>query len=240
MKYLLLVVSLSASLLSGLYAQSGPTPFPTNDADWPGKGPTKVYPYMNDNRRSFWDHRAQDQGAIVLAGDSLVAGPKWEALQKALPNQVIANRGIGGDTSRGLLFRFQEDVLDLHPKAIMILIGANDLSAHGSPDDTIFNLKQMVDLAQKQDPSVPIIFCTTAPRNSPKAPVLPGKQEELNDKIKQLADEKIKVIDLYPLFCNDAGLQDTQYFQEDLLHLSPAGYVKFNDAVQKELQTVLK
>ncbi|CAN5347132.1 hypothetical protein BH09VER1_BH09VER1_28020 [soil metagenome] len=239
MKYLLLLASLTSTIfLADLHAQSGPTPFPTTDADWPGKGPSKYFPYMDDNRKGFWDRRAQDQGAIVLAGDSLTAGPHWEDLQKAFPDQIIANRGIGGDTSRGLLFRFQEDVLDLHPKAIMILIGDNDLSAHGKPDDTIFNIGQMVDMAQKQDPSVPIILCTTPPRNNPKAPTLPGKQEELNDKIKGLASEKIKVIDLYPLYCISNGQQDPQYFQADLLHLAPAAYVKFQDALQKELQTL--
>src|SRR5260221_9953816 len=115
---------------------------------------------MVGERKAFWNQRAQDQGKVVFTGDSLTGG--WSALGKgtAFPGLKVANRGVGGDTSRGILFRFQEDVLDLHPRAIVITAGANDLSAHAPPTDTIANLTLMVDLARKQDPQVPIVVCT--------------------------------------------------------------------------------
>jgi len=34
-----------------------------------------------------------------------------------------ANRGISGDVTRGVLYRMKEDVLDLNPKAVVLLIG---------------------------------------------------------------------------------------------------------------------
>ena len=45
------------------------------------------------------------------------------------PGIPVANRGIGSETTRGLLFRFNEDVLDLRLKVIVLLTGSNDLSA---------------------------------------------------------------------------------------------------------------
>jgi len=234
MKIPLFVVLFSLSAFSKIHCQNGPSPFPANDADWPGKGPIRTFPYMNDNRKGFWDRRAQEQGAVVLMGDSLVAGAqKWDPLQKAFPDMVLANRGIGGDTSRGALFRFQEDVLDLQPKAILMLVGSNDLSAHGNPDDTISNLSEMIAMAKAQNPDVPIILCTIPPRNHPKSPIQPGKQAELNEKIKGLAQDKIVVVDIYPMFLKEDGTQDPQYFREDLLHLTPAAYDKFSEELKK-------
>lgn len=222
------------------FAQNGPTPFPANPADWPGKGPVRTFGYMNDNRAGFWARRSQDQGGVVLVGDSLVAGAKkWEALQQAFPNLVLANRGIGGDTSRGVLFRFQEDVLDLHPKAIMMIAGSNDLSAYGKTEDTISNLTEMVAMAKKQDPNTRVIVCTIPPRNNPKAPTQPGKLEELNQKIRDLPPQDgVAVLDIYPLFLKEDGTQDTQYFGEDKLHFNEAGYVKLNEAVKKEFEAL--
>ena len=79
----------------------GPTPYPTNDKDWPGKGPIRKFGWMDDNRKYFWSQRAKDQGAIVFAGDSLTGN--WKDLAKDFGSWKVANRGIGGDTSRGLL-----------------------------------------------------------------------------------------------------------------------------------------
>jgi len=132
------------------------------------------------------------------------------------------------------LFRFQEDVLDLHPKAIVMLVGSNDLSAYGNPDDTISNLTEMVEMARKQDRDVPIVICTIPPRNHPKSPTQPGKQAELNEKIKGLAQDKTVILDDYPMFLKGDGTQDPQYFAEDLLHLTAPGYVKLVDGLKKD------
>ena len=106
---------------------SGPTPYPTSAKDWPGQGAIRVFGWMTENRKAFWQDRERKQGSIVFAGDSLIGG--WGSMAKDFPDLRVANRGIGGEVTRGLLFRFQEDVLDLHPKAIVLLTGSNDLSA---------------------------------------------------------------------------------------------------------------
>ncbi|HEX3134601.1 MAG TPA: GDSL-type esterase/lipase family protein, partial [Planctomycetota bacterium] len=122
-----------------LTAADGPTPYPDakDEAAWPGKGLIRCFFYMVGERKAFWGQRAKDQGAVVFTGDSLTGG--WKELATSFPKLKVANRGVGGDTSRGILFRFQEDVVDLHPKAVVITAGANDLSAHGAPADTIVN-----------------------------------------------------------------------------------------------------
>ena len=58
------------------------------------------------------------------------------------------NRGISGQITGQMLGRFKQDVIDLHPKAVLILAGTNDI-AHGIAAKTIKNnLETMGDLAK--------------------------------------------------------------------------------------------
>jgi lysophospholipase L1-like esterase len=210
----------------------GPTPYPKEEKDWPGKGVIRVFDWMVQNRAYFWQLRDKKQGAVVFAGDSLTGN--WGALEKSFPRLNVANRGIGGDVSRGLLFRFKEDVLDLHPRAIVILIGTNDLSARQDPADTIANLTAILEMAEKQTPALPIVLCKLPPRASPQAPVEASQLQKLNMRIAKLAEGKphVTVLDLFGLFAKSDGSPDPQYFQPDKLHLADPGYKKWREELE--------
>jgi len=210
---------------------SGPTPYPASAKDWPGQGAIRVFGWMTDNRKAFWQDRERKQGSIVFAGDSLVGG--WGSMAKDFPDLRVANRGIGGEVTRGLLFRFQEDVLDLHPKAIVLLTGSNDLSAMQDPKQSRANITAMLDLAQRQSPGVPIVLCTIPPRQHAQAPVDPAKLAELNKLITSLADGRpnVTVLDLHALLAEPDGSPHLDYFAQDKLHLSAAGFQRFREAL---------
>ncbi|MGB8353199.1 MAG: GDSL-type esterase/lipase family protein [Chthoniobacteraceae bacterium] len=224
------------NLAGSCYAQdpTGPTPFPAKDSPlWQGKGVIRVFPWMVDNRNYFWTKRAEAQNAVVFVGDSLTGN--WGDVAKMFQKMHVANRGIGGDVSRGVLFRFKEDVLDLHPKAIVILIGSNDLSAKEAPSDAISNITDILALAEKGAPSAPIILCTIPPRDSKEAPIDVSQLKELNDDITKLAQGKknVTLLDLFPLFVlPDGSSPDPQYFRPDKLHFGPVGYAKWHDALE--------
>jgi lysophospholipase L1-like esterase len=225
-----------ATLFAGaLAAADGPTPFPDpkNEAAWPGKGPIRSFGYMVGERKAFWNQRQKDQGAVVFTGDSLTGG--WSALGKgtAFPGLKVANRGVGGDTSRGILFRFQEDVLDLHPRAIVITAGANDLSAHAPPTDTIANLTLMVDMARKQDPQVPIVLCTVPPQEIAGSADVPGARQDLRARIQAFAAGKpaMAVCDLYPVLGDADGKLIPELFNKDRVHPNDEGHAKWAAAL---------
>jgi len=109
---------------------------PATDDGLPGSGPIRRADWFRklwSERRAAWAARAeQDQGGLVLLGDSITQG--WgEDFSAAFPGVKIANRGISGDTSRGVLIRLKEDVLDLKPAAVVLLIGTNDLEDQADP-----------------------------------------------------------------------------------------------------------
>jgi lysophospholipase L1-like esterase len=212
-----------------LAAADGPTPYPDakDEAAWPGRGPIRCFPYMAGERKAFWSQREKDQGKVVFTGDSLVGG--WKDLGQAFPTLKIANRGVGGDTSRGILFRFQEDVVDLHPRAVVITAGANDLSAHGGPADTIANISAMVDLLRKQDPTVAIVICTIPPQVVPGWGDVPGARQDLRQRILAFVKgkERMAAVDLFPIFATADGQPNPELFNKDLVHPNDAGHVKW-------------
>ncbi len=217
-------------------AASGPTPYPSQAKDWPGQGAIRVFGWMTDNRKAFWQQRDKQQGSVVFAGDSLVGG--WATLAKDLPEVPVANRGIGGEVTRGLLFRFQEDVLDLHPRAIVLLTGTNDLSAQQPAAQTQANLMALLDLAERRAPGVPVVLCTLPPRNHPQAPVDPARLAEVNRLIVAAAKgrPRVAVLDLHALLADPDGMPHADYFGRDGLHISPAGYQRFRDALRPLLK----
>lgn len=67
---------------------------------------------------------------IVFLGDSLIDKGEWNEL---LSNEDIANRGINGDTTEGVLNRI-DSVIALVPKKAFIMIGTNDVGRGESKD----------------------------------------------------------------------------------------------------------
>lgn len=234
-----LLFSACAVLSLPLPLSAEPTPYPSDPAAFPGKGPIRVHPWFKDNRAFFWTMRDKKQKAIVFVGDSLIGN--WKNLEKAYPGFRIANRGIGGDASRSLLFRFKEDVMDLHPTAIVILIGTNDLSAHATTADVLSNLSEILSIVDKDASGTPVILCTVPPRNSPKAPLRSTSDLlDLNKGILALAEgrKNVTILDLYTLLANPDGSPNPEYFSADLLHFGPAGYVKIQEAVQSKFSAL--
>ncbi|MDY6946240.1 MAG: GDSL-type esterase/lipase family protein [Pseudomonadota bacterium] len=219
---------------------AGPTPYPSPTAkqDWPGEGVIRVFGWMKQNRDGFWRQREKKQGAWVLAGDSLFGN--WKTSERDLGPITVANRAIGGDVSRGLLFRFQEDVLDLKPSGIAILIGGNDLSAHQKTEQTARNIERMLQAVRAQNPSTPVVLCTLPPRDSVKAPIKQSELTNLNASIEALAAawDNVELLDLNPLFATADGQPQLALFSQDRLHIGPAGYEVLARALKAKIESM--
>ena len=66
----------------------------------------------------------------VFLGDSITEG--WK-LRQSFPGKPYINRGISGQTTSQMLVRFRQNVIDLHPKVVVVLGGTNDLAGNGGP-----------------------------------------------------------------------------------------------------------
>lgn len=235
---LTLAIGSSSSAHADAHATStGPTPYPVRAQDWPGVGVIRVFDWMRDNRAHFWRERERKQGSIVFVGDSLTA--QWPNFSTVFPGVLVANRGIGGDVSRGVLFRLEEDVLALQPKAIVFLIGTNDLTAHQPATQTLANLREILAISKREAPEATLVLCTVPPSANPKAPIREPALTALNAGIRALAassDERTNLVDLYAATSDANGQPDERWFKEDRLHLNPAGYARWKEALTPVLQ----
>ena len=213
---------------------------PENDEGLPGDGPIRRYEWFKslwERKRTGWaDKIEQDQGALVFLGDSITQG--WgDNMGNAFPGLKVANRGISGDTTRGVLIRMEGDVLALNPKGVVILIGTNDLEEKATPEVIAGNLKLIIAKLKKHNSKIPIILCNTFPSSVNKR-----RPSEQIKKINQLyfaavkGDSQITVIDTWLLFADEKGDAKKQEFP-DLLHPNKLGYAKWAAALRPILAT---
>lgn len=94
---------------------------------------------------------------IVCIGDSITYGygiypnKTWIEIAKQRTGHEILNYGINGDTSGGMLARFNEDVIFQKPQYVHIMGGVNDLICIGNLDIVKPNIMAMVSQAQNAD-----------------------------------------------------------------------------------------
>ena len=71
---------------------------------------------------------------VVFFGDSITDGwGRWAGTGSFFPGKPYVNRGISGQTTPQMLVRFQQDVVHLHPAAVVILAGTNDIAGNTGP-----------------------------------------------------------------------------------------------------------
>jgi lysophospholipase L1-like esterase len=207
---------------------------PASDEGLPGAGPIRRYDWFRNlwrAKRSGWAKQVeQDQNAIVFLGDSITQG--WgDKLGGSFGDMKVANRGISGDTTRGMLIRLEEDVLSLNPKAVVMLMGTNDLEEGAEPETIAANLKLIVAALKKHNPKMPIILCKVFPSSESKRRPA-EKIKEINDRYAAAVkdDPQIIVLETWVLFADKDGNAKNPEFP-DLLHPNQAGYEKWAGAL---------
>jgi lysophospholipase L1-like esterase len=205
--------------------------FPTNRDLLPGKGPVsqwKPFPKLWAQRRAeFRQHREQDKGAVVFLGDSITQG--WNSLAEDFPNFKVANRGIGGDVTRGVLFRLKEDVLELEPEAVVLLIGTNDIGNGGNPEDAADNIRMILAALEKSNPRMPIIVCKVMPGKKAVAHKIRKLDRLIGKMVKR--DPRLTLCDTWSIYANKDGTCNQEEFP-DMLHPNKLGYAKWAGALE--------
>lgn len=176
---------------------------------------------------------SKDETRVVFIGDSITDG--WN-LAQYFPDKPYINRGISGQTTPQMLLRFRADVIDLKPKAVVILAGTNDIAGNTGTmtlEDTVRNLTSMIELAKANDIRVVlssvlpvndrvknkegVLFVQTAKRPNEKI-------TRMNDWLKKYAaDNGLIYLDYYAATSDKTGtLKDGLSY--DGLHPNAEGY----------------
>lgn len=240
-----LLVCLSSAPLALLRAQPAAAPAPaaaTEPADpfWPADGifpvPGKTSSWSGfraknvERRTLFAERRAQDQNAIVFVGDSITEG--WRSLESDFADLgvKVANRGIGGDTTPNLVHRLQPDVLALNPRAVVLLIGTNDLGENTPPAQIASNIRELHTRIRAAHPTIPMAFCLVMPRRGES---YLERIRDLNTRLVELAktDPHATVCDTFTALALPDGSPKPELFNPDRLHLNASGYAAWRAAL---------
>ncbi len=214
---------------------------PASDEGLPGTGPLRRYDWFEQlwhDRRSGWAERiSQDQHALVFLGDSITQG--WnDDFQGKFAGVKKANRGISGDTTRGMLLRLRDDVLALDPAGVVLLMGTNDLEEGAEPASIAENFQLIVAALKAHNPAMPIVACQMFPSSATmKRPAEKIKQTNELFAAAVKGDPQITLLDTWTLFADSDGDANANEFP-DLLHLNEAGYAKWARALQPILATL--
>jgi len=174
---------------------------------------------------------APGESRVVFFGDSITDG--WH-IDEYFPGKPYSNRGIGGQTTPQMLVRFRQDVIELHPKAIVILAGTNDIAGNTGPmrlEEIEANYGSMAELARGHD--IRVVYASILPVHgyTPRARELfaersPEKILELNRWLKNYCDSGAGAclyLDYFSAMVDDKGLLMKE-LAEDGLHPNAAGY----------------
>ncbi|WP_443946243.1 GDSL-type esterase/lipase family protein [Pedobacter sp. AW1-32] len=154
MKFNILLISLLV-FTSSCYSQKKATKEDYSD-DW-----AALYKYQQQNLELGLPKKGEKR--VVFLGSSIFEFWK-EKDPTYFEGKGYIDRGISGQISPQLLIRFRQDVIDLQPKAVIILAGSNDLAgSKGHVDNKVImdNIRSMAELANLN--GIKVILCKYLP-----------------------------------------------------------------------------
>jgi lysophospholipase L1-like esterase len=169
------------------------------------------------------------ENRVVFLGDSIT--DYWK-LADYFPGKPYINRGIDGQTTPQMLVRFRQDVIDLHPKVLVVLAGTNDIAGVTGPprsENIQANLASMAELARVHH--IRVVFASLLPANNytqeakenfalrPRGKIL-AMNEWLRD---YCAKNGLVYLDYFSAVIDQQGLLRRD-LSDDGLHPNAAGY----------------
>lgn len=187
---------------------------------------------------------AQNGAEIVMFGDSITEAMVYNpdnlaAFQEKFGSENPTPLGLGGDGTAQLLYRINHGEFQGQPKVAMVMIGTNDIGSL-SPSQIADNTQKIVDSIHARSPNTQVLVMGVLPR-----PVAGdadnSKVASTNQELSQLArdDGSVQFADINRNFVDGSGREIPQLYQEDGLHLAPAGYGTWAAAIEALIRRML-
>lgn len=168
---------------------------------------------------------------IVMLGNSITEQINWNEL---LGRNDIANRGISGDITEGMLFRM-DSVLKLRPSLCFFMGGVNDITRRIPYEKTLSNIAEIINIltAEGIETVVQSVLYTedgffSSEYNNPII-------TRLNEDLKKLCSEKgVIYMDLNSCMSKNGKL--IPEYTLDGLHLNAEGYAVWGKVLEDFLE----
>ncbi len=165
----------------------------------------------------------------VLLGDSITEG--WARQDPAFfSDNNLVGRGISGQTTSQILVRMRPDVVDLHPKYVVIFCGINDIALNDGHavdvDAAVGSIKSMCDIARAN--KIKPILCSLLPSYRfywrPSVTDCYDKVLQFNKLLKEYAKEqRLRYVDYFTFMSGEDGKIRPEY-SKDTVHPTLEGF----------------
>jgi lysophospholipase L1-like esterase len=207
-------------------------------ADWPQLGRYKA-------ANAALAPAAAGEQRVVFYGDSITDGWGRKAGTEStfFPGKPYVNRGISGQTTPQMVVRFRQDVINLHPAAVVILAGTNDIAGNTgpmTPEMTEDNFRSMADLAHANGIKVILASITPAFDYPWKRGMEPApKIRALNAWLKDYCEQNgYTYLDYYTALTDDEGGMKLGT-SSDGVHPTAKGYAIMEPLAQAAINKTL-
>ena len=116
-----------------------------------------------ENANANLELPAKGENRVVFMGNSITE--KWVRYDSTFfTSNPYIGRGISGQVTSQMLRRFRPDVIDLHPKVVVILAGTNDIAENKGPitlDQIAGNIFSMAELAKANN--IKVVLASALP-----------------------------------------------------------------------------
>ena len=187
--------------------------------------------YYRNKVTSFSFQNANlSQGQIVFVGDSITDLCPLDSYYADL-DRACYNRGIGGDTTQGVIDRLDVSIFDIKPSAVVLMIGTNDIDFGVSNEELIKNYRIILSEIKKNQPTVDLCVVSIIPQNQDIEAYSDLNAEKnnntiliINEEIKKLCGEYgCTYIDLHSNLLDENGYLRKEC-SDDGLHLNSKGF----------------
>ncbi len=197
------------------------------------------------DRAALLNQRIKDNpdARVLFIGDSITQG--WEgagqeAWEKFYGDRKAVNIGIGGDRTQHVLYRLENGNLEgVKPEVAVVMIGTNNSNGEdNTPGQIAEGVAAIVGKLRATVPETKILLLAIFPRGENFNPQR-GKLTQINQVLQQLHDgEHVHFLDLGHKFLRSDGVLPGE-IMPDYLHLSPAGYQIWAEAMEPLLAKLL-
>lgn len=182
---------------------------------------------------------------VVFYGDSITDG--WGRHKDAdpwFPGKSYVNRGISGQTTAQMLVRFQQDVVALHPAAVILLAGTNDIAGNTGPASIAMiadNITSMADIAKAHGIRMILTSVLPADHYNWRKDAKPAESiKALNVWIKSFAAARgLVYVDYYSALVNGQGGLD-EVNARDGVHPTKVAYAVMAPLAEAGIEKALK
>jgi lysophospholipase L1-like esterase len=192
------------------------------------------------------------QKRVVFMGDSITDSWQQPHYGGFFPGKPYIDRGISGQTTPQMLVRFRPDVLDLQPRAVVILAGTNDIAGNTGPmtnEEIQGNLASMGQLAKAN--GIAVVLSSILPvsnyhvrpdsRAVPQTTARPMERiRAINDWMRTYAEQQGHVyLDYFSAMIDAKGLLRAELSADDL-HPNAAGYAIMGPLAEAAIERALR